>query len=218
MTKLKLRQIFNNLRTRLIRHTFVSTSNEEKVYFLLTLLTGILSALTAVGIYKSVGILKSLSLTENPLDIEAFSWGALFIFVSGYLTTRFFPKTEGSGIPGVRISLAVFHGQLALKETIAKVITSILSLSSGFSIGREGPTASVSAGIGSALGTFFHLSKKRVKALVAVGTAGGIAAAFNTPIAAVVFTLEEVVGDLNSKMLGSIIISSGVASLWHRHF
>ena len=110
MIKLKLKQTFNNLRTKLIRHTFVSTGNEEKVYFLLTLLTGILSALIAVGIYKSVNILKELSLLHGAFDLNKVSWGALFIFISGYLTTRYFPKTEGSGIPGVRISLAVFMG------------------------------------------------------------------------------------------------------------
>ena len=91
--------------------------------------------------------------------------------------------------------------------------TTILSLSSGFSLGREGPTVAIASGFGSALGNYFHLSKNKVKALVAVGASGGIAAAFNTPISAVVFTLEEILGDLNAKMLGSIIISSVVASV-----
>src|SRR5690606_7125618 len=68
--------------------------------------------------------------------------------------------------------------------------------------------------VGSWLGSFFSLSKARIKALVAIGSAGGIAAAFHTPIAAVIFTLEEVVGDLNAtKVLGPVIISAVVASV-----
>ncbi|CAM9955007.1 unnamed protein product, partial [Chrysoparadoxa australica] len=143
----------------------------------------------------------------------AFGWGAFAILISGYLTTRHFPGTSGSGIPGVRVGLAVYHGRITFGQTIMKFITSVLSLSTGFSLGREGPTAAISAGIGSWFGQVFHLSKRKVKSLVAIGAAGGIAAAFNTPIAAVVFTLEEIVGDLNAKMLGNIVISSVVASI-----
>ena len=143
----------------------------------------------------------------------SFVLGGLALFISGYLTTRHFPGTSGSGIPGIRVALAVFHGKITFLQTVMKFITSVLSLSSGFSLGREGPTAAIAAGVGSYFGQIFHLSKKKVKALVAIGAAGGIAAAFNTPIAAVVFTLEEIVGDLNAKVLGNIIISSVIASV-----
>ncbi len=207
-----------NLRQFIVQKTLESSSSEERAYFALTLVTGVLSALVAVGFYYSVKKIKIALGTNSSFSGSAILFGGISILISGYLTTRKFPKTEGSGIPGVRISLAVFHGHLGLKDTAAKLITSVLSLASGFSLGREGPTAAISAGIGSSLGRFFHLSKKRVKALVAVGTAGGISAAFNTPIAAVVFTLEEVVGDLNAKMLGSIIISSVAASVVAQSF
>ena len=207
-----------NLRQLVVQKTLESSNSEERAYFALTLVTGVLSALLAVAFYYSVKKIKIALGTNTSFSGSAILFGGISILISGYLTTRKFPKTEGSGIPGVRISLAVFHGHLGIKDTVAKLITSILSLASGFSLGREGPTAAISAGIGSSLGRFFHLSKKRVKALVAVGTAGGISAAFNTPIAAVVFTLEEVVGDLNAKMLGSIIISSVAASVVAQSF
>ncbi len=218
MKKNKFLNSINNLRQYIVQKTVESSNAEERAYFALTLVTGVLSALVAVGFYYAVKKIKVILGTNDSFSGFATISGAAAILVSGYLTTRVFPKTEGSGIPGVRISLAVFHGHLSLKDTVAKLVTSILSLASGFSLGREGPTAAISAGIGSSLGRFFHLSKKRVKALVAVGTAGGISAAFNTPIAAVVFTLEEVVGDLNAKMLGSIIISSVAASVVAQSF
>ena len=187
--------------------------NEERTYFAITLVVGILAAIVAVVLHKATHYLVEFFGTNKPFDLRSVSLGGLAILLSGYITTRLFPGTSGSGIPGVRVALAVYHGKITIGQTVMKFITSLLTLSSGFSLGREGPTAAISAGIGSYFGQIFHLSKKKVKALVAIGAAGGISAAFNTPIAAVVFTLEEIVGDLNAKILGNIIISSVVASI-----
>lgn len=207
------KSLSSRLRISLLKNLFQTDTSEEKTFFALTLITGILSACTAVGLYKLIYFLTDTFGTNRQFTLQAFIYGLIATVISGYLTTRKFPTTAGSGIPGVKVALSVFHGKLPFKNTIAKFVTSVLSLSSGFSLGREGPTVAIAAGIGSFFGDYFHLTKKRVRALVAVGSAGGIAAAFATPMAAVVFTLEEVVGDLNEKMLGSIVISSVVASV-----
>jgi chloride channel protein, CIC family len=186
---------------------------EERTYFVLTLIVGLAAALVAYSLHGITGFFVKFLGTNHAFDLKAFIGGGLFILVSGYITTRLYPSSGGSGLPGVRVALAVFHGKITLVQTLAKYFTSILSLSSGFSLGREGPTATVAAGFGSYLAQLFHLPKRKMKALVASGVAGGIAAAFNTPIAAVVFTLEEVVGDLNAKILGNIIIAAVVASV-----
>ena len=211
-------KIFKTIRNYIVDISLKNQINEERTYLALTIITGISSALIAVSLYKLVELVKELAGTNSTFTIQSFLIGLGLILISGWITTRKFPSTSGSGIPGVRVALAVFHGNIAFMDTMAKFFVSVLSLGSGVSLGREGPTAAISAGIGSTLGNFFHLSKKRIKALVAVGAAGGIAAAFNTPMAAVVFTLEEVVGDLNAKMLGSIIISSVVASVVGQFF
>lgn len=187
--------------------------DEDQIFFAMTILTGICSGLIAVFFHKIIKTISELTGTNKAFTLEAFFYGGILVAISGYLTTRFFPATSGSGIPTVRLALAVQHGNLALKNTIAKFLTSILSLSSGIPLGKEGPAISIASGLGSYFANVFHLSKKRVKALVAVGSAGGIAAGFNTPITAVVFTLEEIVGDLNAKMLGSIVISSVIAAV-----
>lgn len=184
---------------------------EERTYFTLTLLTGLIGGLVAVFINKAVHYLSHTFHTDQAFTWESLAVGFLFVFVSGFVTTRYFPSTAGSGIPGVRVAIAAFNGKIKIGSTFAKLFTSILSLASGMSVGREGPTVAITAGIGSFFGEFLHMSRKRIKALAAIGSAAGLAAAFNTPIAAVVFTLEEVVGDLNAKMLGSIVISSVVA-------
>jgi CIC family chloride channel protein len=186
---------------------------EDRTYFALTILTGILAGIVTVSFEYIIHHITSYIGTDKAFTQSAFLWGGILIFISGFLTTKVFRNTAGSGVPNVKLALAVEHGKIPLKDTVAKYITTVFSLSSGISLGKEGPVVTISSGIGSFLGRSFHLSKKRVKALVAVGSAGGIAAAFNTPISAVVFTMEEVVGDLNSKVLGSIVISSVVAAV-----
>jgi CIC family chloride channel protein len=193
---------------------FIHTSvHEERAYLALTIVTAVITALMAVSLHALTSYLTGLIGSNKAFTWSTYGTGLFLIVLSGYITTRKYPSTAGSGIPGVRVALAVFHGKIRPFATLAKFITSVLSLSSGVSLGREGPTVSIGAGIGSWLGSAFHLSKKRVKALTAVGAAGGLAAAFNTPISAVVFTLEEVVGDLNAKILGSIVIAAVAASV-----
>ncbi len=207
---MQLSNLWNN---KILKLFFKNPVNEERTYFALTMITALLSATTAVGLSKITHTLIAYFGTNKPFELKSFLFGGLALLISGFISTRLYPSTSGSGIPGVRVALAVFHGKIPLRDTFAKFVTSALSLSSGMSLGREGPTAAISAGIGSYFGQQFKLSKRKVKALVAIGSAAGIAAAFNTPIAAVVFTLEEVVGDLNAKVLGNIIISAVVASI-----
>ena len=84
-------------------------------------------------------------------------------------------------------------------------------MASGIALGREGPSVHIGAGIASVLGRWFRLSPKKVEALIPVGAAAALAAAFNTPIAAVLFSLEEVMGDLHAPLLGSVVLSSATS-------
>ena len=94
---------------------------------------------------------------------------------------------------------------------LGKFGCSSLSLASGIALGREGPTVQVGAGIASVLGRRLGLGPERVKALIPIGASAALAAAFNTPIAAVLFTLEEILGDLHAPVIGSIVISSATS-------
>lgn len=202
---------FLKVRYLLLGKLLKDSASEEKTYFALTLIVGFTSALVGISLHAGVVFLRELFKTSTTFTWESFLYGGIAIIISGWLTTRKLPWTAGSGVPNVRIALSVFHGKISLKDSFGKMMTTLLSLGSGVSLGLEGPTVTIASGVGSFLGTYFSLSKKRVQALVAVGSASGIAAAFHTPISAVVFTLEEIVGDLNAKILGSIIISSVIA-------
>ncbi len=131
--------------------------------------------------------------------------------VTGFLLVRYFPNARGSGIPQTKFALFINDGYISFKTVIGKFVCCATSLASGIALGREGPSAQIGAGIASVLGRRFGLGPERVKALVPVGCSAALAAAFNTPIAAVLFSLEEIVGDMHAPVLGSVVIASATA-------
>jgi CIC family chloride channel protein len=106
--------------------------------------------------------------------------------------------------------------QLSLRTVVGKFVLGALSIGSGFSLGREGPTVQICAAIGAAVGKATRRPSRVVKALISVGAAAGIAAAFNTPIAAITFAMEEVIGDLNQRLVGAIVVASVAAAVVER--
>ena len=131
--------------------------------------------------------------------------------ITGYLLKRYFPNARGSGIPQTKTALFLHDGVIRLRTVLGKFSCSSVSLASGIALGREGPSVQVGAGIASVLGRQLGLSPETIKALVPIGSAAALAAAFNTPIAAVLFTLEEVMGDLHARVLGAIVLSSATS-------
>src|SRR6202034_2804756 len=105
------------------------------------------------------------------------------------------------GVPQVKIAFAVKGGRIRLRDAFGKFVVGALQIGSGASLGREGPTVQICAGIASLLGRLAGVSPKSLRRLIPVGAAAGIAAAFNAPIAAVTFTIEEVVGNLDKSVL-----------------
>jgi chloride channel protein, CIC family len=98
-----------------------------------------------------------------------------------------------------------------MRTVLGKFFCTSATLASGIPLGREGPSVQVGAGIASVLGRFLGLSPEQVKKLIPVGAAAAIAAAFNTPLAAVVFSLEEIVGDLHAPVMGAVVLASATA-------
>jgi CIC family chloride channel protein len=131
--------------------------------------------------------------------------------LTGYLLSRFFPNARGSGIPQTKAALFLRDGFISLRTVLGKFGCCSASLASGIALGREGPSVHMGAGIASVLGRRLGLGANRVRELIPVGSAAALAAAFNTPVAAVLFTLEEVMGDLHAPVLGSIVLSSATS-------
>lgn len=206
-------KFFNKIQIKVQRKVNRVNVDQETLFLALTLIVGVGAAIIATFMFEMIEWLTALGGTLEKPTVQSAATGLSFILVSGYITTRLSPDSSGSGIPQTKIALVARHGTVKLKDWGLKLLASVMSLSSGVALGREGPTVAVTAGFGSTVGRLFSMNKQYVKSLVAVGSAGGLAAAFNTPIAAVTFTLEEVVGNLNAKALGPIVISSVAAAV-----
>jgi H+/Cl- antiporter ClcA len=135
--------------------------------------------------------------------------------LAAWMGNRFFPNAQGSGIPqciaAMQINDRKFRDRLlSMKLAFGKIILTLLGLACGASIGREGPTVQIGASIMSAMGP---KSAKEQRALILAGSAAGIAAAFNAPLAGVVFTIEELSRSFEAKTSGLILTTTIVAGL-----
>lgn len=184
---------------------------EEQVFLLLSLLIG---ALTGLAVVAFIVLTERLGMRLYPVGSTA--WRRVLIPVAGslamgFLLYRFFPNARGSGVPQTKAALFARDGFISLRTVLGKFFCTATTLASGIPLGREGPSVQVGAGIGSVLGRALGLSPEKVKALIPVGASAAIAAAFNTPMAAVLFSLEEVMGDLNAPVLGSVVVASATS-------
>jgi CIC family chloride channel protein len=188
-----------------------SKQREEQVFLALTLLIG---ALVGLSVVAFIVLTENLGMRLYPVGSAA--WRRVFIPIGGslamgYLLARYFPDARGSGVPQTKAALFARNGFISLRTVLGKFGCTAATLASGIPLGREGPSVQVGAGIASVLGRKLGLSQEKVKALVPVGAAAAIAAAFNTPMAAVLFSLEEVMGDLNAPVLGSVVLASATS-------
>jgi len=136
---------------------------------------------------------------------------ALILFatrLASWLTTQWAPLSSGSGVSQMKLIYWRDQGHIPIKATFAKFFASVVGLISGIGLGRRGPSVFICAGNASAFAVLFRLPKKKKKNACAAGAAAGLAACFNTPLAAVTFFLEEVLGDLNSRRLGIVLLAA----------
>ena len=184
--------------------------HEDKILVLLTILIGAIVGLIVVAFVTVTEHLGRVLLTAGPA--QRLITPVLGSFVGGWLLFRFFPDARGSGIPQTRVALLLQRGFIGIRTVVGKFICSSISLGSGVALGREGPSVHIGAGIASVLARNLGLGEKSVRSLIPVGTAAAIAAAFNTPLAAILFTLEEILADLHAGVVGTVVL--GAATSW----
>src|SRR6266403_1316547 len=194
------------------RHwTLLLRDREEHVFLILTLLIGALVGMTVVAF-----ILLTERFGARLYPSGGAAWRRLLVPVvgslgMGFLLYRFFPDARGSGVPQTKAALFARGGRISLGTVFGKFFCTSATLACGIPLGREGPAVQVGAGIASVLGRKLGLRPEKVKSLIPVGAAAAVAAAFNTPLAAVLFALEEVVGDLHAPVLGSVVLASATS-------
>ncbi len=184
---------------------------EDQIILILSVVIG---AITGAVVVAFILITERLGMRLFPVGSEA--WRRVLVPVAGslgmgYLLFRYFPDARGSGVIQAKVALFAGDGVITLRTVFGKFFCTAGTLASGIPLGPEGPSLHVGAGIASVLARFFGLTPTQVKKLIPVGAAAAIAAAFNTPLAAVLFTLEEVVGDMSAPLMGAVVLASATS-------
>jgi CIC family chloride channel protein len=126
----------------------------------------------------------------------------------GFLLNVFSPDAAGSGIPQVKSSFWKELGYLPFGSALIKFVAGFLSIGGGNSLGREGPSVYIGSGVASNLSGAMGAARRERRAPTLMGASAGLAAAFNSPMASITFAIEEITGDLNSRYLGRVVLSS----------
>jgi CIC family chloride channel protein len=191
---------------------------ESQIFMALAVVIG---ALTGAVVVAFILLTERMAMRLYPMG--GAPWRRLLFPVVGslgigYLLSRYFPNARGSGVPQTKAALFARDGRITLRTVLGKFFCTSATLASGIPLGREGPSVQVGAGIASLLGRTLGLSTEQVKRLIPVGAAAAIAAAFNTPLAAVLFSLEEIMGDLHAPVMGAVVLASATAWMVLRVF
>ncbi len=189
---------------------------EDQIFLALTIIIAIVAGLAAVLFTLAIQGTQHFLFGLSPSWERLILTPALVSLVSGFLLAKFFPEARGSGVPQTKAAFHLDEGRIRPIVPLGKFITGVLCVGSGHSMGREGPSVQIGAGLASIIGKWFALSPSRVRSLVCVGATAALSAAFNTPVAAVLFALEEIIGDMNATMIGSTVVASVTAVIVER--
>ena len=189
---------------------------ENHVFLALTIIIAVLAGLSAVLFTLAIKGTNYLLFGIGPSNLRYILVPTLMSLVTGFLLLKYFPEARGSGVPQTEAAYHLKDGDIPARVAFGKFLTGALCIGSGHSMGREGPSVQIGAGIASAIGKWFNLSPERAKSLVPVAAAAALSAAFNTPVAAVIFALEEIIGDMNAALIGSTVVASVTAVIVER--
>lgn len=192
---------------------------EPQLFLVIALLIGVFSGLAVVCFRVAIEMahvhLLGAGLAPSPARLF------LVLPLAGLVIAAFVeivsPAIRGSGVNQTKAAVYIYDGYIAFRTVAGKFVASTLAIGSGQSLGPEDPSLHMGAGIASAIGRGAGLSRHTLRLIAPVGAAAGLAAAFNSPVTAVLFVLEEVIGTWNAVALGAIVIAA-VASVVVQHW
>ena len=200
--------------------------SDSQRFMILCIVAGVICGLVGVGFHFSIEWIYHFFFHVNvdpetglaePIPIWilvlAPTLGGLIV---GVVLDKMAPRAAGSGIPQTKEAYHNHFGLIRLRDGIFRFIIGSISVGMGNSLGREGPTVHICASVASKIGQSMGLAKARIRAMIPVGMGAGIAAAFNTPLAAIFFVFEELLGDFSSKALGGLVVAVVVAATVER--
>ncbi len=176
----------------------------------LSLAAGLSSVLflLVTNLFFSLTYLQFASRSKLFFAVASFALIMSTSIAVGFLLNVFAPNAAGSGIPQVKSAYWKELGYLPFRSALIKFAAGVLSIGGGNSLGREGPSVFIGAGVASNLAGVMGISRRERRAPTLMGGSAGLAAAFNSPMASITFAIEEITGDLNSRYLGRVVLSS----------
>lgn len=186
---------------------------------LLTCLYAVAAGLAVVAFQLLINVLYKATFVRLATQSHSvFLIGSFVVMIgtailSGLLLTVYCPEAAGSGIPQAKAAFWKDFGVIPWRAVWVKFIAGILATGGGGSLGREGPSVHVASGLASTLAGVMGEAKQNRRSATAAGAAVGLAAAFNAPLSAMAFVLEEIIQDLNSNLLGSVVMASVIGAL-----
>ena len=184
-----------------------------------TTILSLTAGLSAVVFLFMANLFFSLTYVQFASRSKLFFAAASFVLIIatsllvGLLLNKLSPDAAGSGIPQVKSAYWKELGFLPFRSTLVKFFAGILSIGGGSSLGREGPSVYIGSGIASNVAGVMGTPRRERRAATLMGASAGLAAAFNTPLAAITFAIEEITGDMNSRYLGRVVFSSVLGAL-----
>jgi chloride channel protein, CIC family len=194
--------------------------DEELFFLILSVFIGIFSGLAVVCFriaidWTHLALLGPLPQTHNWRVLAVPSLVGLGVAV---LVIHVFPGIRGSGVNQTKAALYIFNGFIPFRTGVGKFLCAALAIGSGQSLGPEDPSLQIGASFASALGRQVKLSRDKLRLMAPVGAAAGLAAAFNAPISAVLFVIEEVIGRWSAGILGSVVLAAVASVVVERWF
>jgi CIC family chloride channel protein len=183
-----------------------------------TCLYGLAASVAAVGFQLAITRIYGLayktpaSISTGRFIVVSFATIVTTSLVVGWLLNALAPEAAGSGIPQVKLNFWKQFGYAHRRIAFIKFFAGVICIGGGQSLGREGPTVQIGSNLSSTIAGWLGVSKQHRRAASAAGAAAGLAAAFNAPLASVAFVLEEIIGDLNSRSLGPVLLASVIGA------
>lgn len=201
--------------------------NENTAIIIIASFIGIIGGIGAVGFRTLIETIQNFTIGDHVNILQAVTempWYRRLLlpvaggFIVGPLVYYFGRETKGHGVPEVMEAVALRGGKIRPRVMFLKAFVSAITISTGGSVGREGPIVQIGSSVGSAFGQWLGVSQDKLKILVACGAAAGIAATFNAPIAGVMFSVEIILGNYAIATLVPLIMSSVMATIIGRWY
>ncbi|MGF1491295.1 MAG: chloride channel protein [Microcoleaceae cyanobacterium] len=193
-------------------------TSSRRIALIESCIIGFVSGLAAYCLREGAGWLGALRVsgsynTVMPVWIFLPLVGVVGGLLTGSLVQRFAPETMGSGIPQVKAALGGLPVSLDLRVAITKLFTTMFTMGSGLTLGRQGPTVQIGAALAAWISRWVPTSPNYRRQMVASGAAAGLAAGFNAPISGVLFVAEDLLHDVSEWTLGTAIVSSFIGAV-----